>query len=194
MGLHRVRQKMKDASMMISVIEFPRNGDAEQTFRTIGQLEQHLREIETSDTGIAGVDRKSRMYIVENPSSELAHVLTERFAIDPSFFESYKYAPNPGDLREHRMLRQLPSRRKETTWYTLHYREVLDLPNDAPLIRDSNILTQGVVPRVISTHVHSSPIKKESNVTATVRRNVSLWYSKPEGCEHWNGTGPFDRV
>jgi hypothetical protein len=181
MSLCFVQKKMKVASMMISVLEFPSSGDAEQTFRTVEELEQHLRDIDSSDS------RKNRMYLVENASPKLVHILTERFDIDPTLFESYRYAPNPGDLRETRMLRQLPSRRKETTWYTLHYREVLDLASDAPLIRDSHILTQGVVPREISTHVHFTPIKKETNVTGTVRRNVSLWYSQPEGVQHWNG-------
>ena len=180
--------------MIITVIETPRTGDAEQTFQTVAQLQQHLRDVGASDAAIANDNRKSRMYLVENPSSELIEALQQHFTIDPSFFESYKYNQNWGDPHQYKMLRQLPSQRKETTWYTLHYREVLKLPNDAPLVQDSHIVTHGMVPREISTCTHSNPTNKESIVTALVRRNASLWYSKFKDCNHWNGMWQFDRM
>jgi transcription elongation factor GreA-like protein len=180
--------------MIITVIEFPRIGDAKQIFYTLAELQKHLLNEAPSDTATASDNGKSRMYLVENPSSELMGELEKHFTIDPSFFESYKYTQNWENPHQYKMLRQLPSRRKEATWYTLHYREVLKLPNDAPLAQDSHVVTHGIVPRDISTYTHSSPINKESNVTALVRRNASVWYSKVKGRKHWNGMWLFDRI
>jgi hypothetical protein len=172
---------MADTGTIVTVVEFLGAGVSEEhTIQSVEGLQQHLKEVD--------LESKSRMYLVEDPSHEVMHVLGEHFHVDPLFFISHKYTPNFENPHEYKVLRQLPSQRKGVTWYTLHYREALSLPRDAPLTGTKHMVTCGKVHREISTYTYSNPTKTKGDiVTALVRRNASFWYSKSKDCDTWNG-------
>jgi hypothetical protein len=104
------------------------------------------------------------------------------FKLDPTVFVAYLYTPD-WDLEDnHAAIRPLPSARKEKSFCSLKYYEIVKFHGNPPDKTKSRIQTMANVCREISIAE-----SKKQGVTAMIRRNSAFWCRWHENGAGWNG-------
>jgi hypothetical protein len=156
-------------------LEFPSAGN-EPTVKCCDDVDA-LKNYWQNDTATG----KGRLYILEDLSSAFVEALGMHFKLDPTVFVAYLYTPDWG-LKDNRpAIRPLPSARKDKTFYSIKYYEIIQLDNDTPDRREHRIQTAANTAREISTAL------SQDRVTGLVRRNAVFWYRRHENGDGWDG-------
>lgn len=111
------------------------------------------------------------------------------FKLDPTVFVAYLYTPD-WDLEDnHAAIRPIPSARKEKSFCSLKYYEIVtfrcdphDKKDGLPDRTKNQIQTTANVCREISTAE-----SKKQGVTGMIRRNAAFWYRRHESGHGWDG-------